>query len=437
MHFGAAWLGITGLLWLQGCGSSTELAGNPVANSSNPGAPSQSLVLGTNAVSDSISADTTSGHNNGAPSSAINGSANDENAPTIVGDPNAGDPPASPVDADPNSGDPNGGDPNSGDPNSTDPNTGDPNAGGDPNDLPPYVSTEVRIGYYLSGAQAYYTYEPANASSAPVVVFLHAYNTLDPNNYSGWIDHLLAGGNIVIFPVYQDYTSLDWQYTPNAIEALHNAYATLAEPNHVAPLDSGMAIFTHSIGGVVGMNISAQAAGAGLPVPRILLMAAPGDADDVLGLPSMQMSDYSGIPADMRFMAIVGQSDTVVGSATAIELFDKLPQVPTARRMVLELKTDSHGLPPIIAQHGAATSIAGSPTIVVPPLLVSQSPGAPVTSTIDTLDYLGYWSIGDQLLAAAFSGATFALPSGGAADTVYMGHWSDNQPVTPAQILRP
>lgn len=357
----------------------------------------------------------------------------------IAGDPNASDPNGGVLD--PNFGDPNAADPNtmtdpnnSGDPNAGDPNAGDPNSG-EPN--APYVSAAVSVSYHLTGAASYYIYEPAHASTAPLVVFLHAYNTLDPNQYSGWINHLLDGVNIVVYPVYQDYLSLDWQYTPNALVAIQNAYTDLAEPNHVQPSGGKFVVLTHSIGAVIGMNICAQATEAGLPSPAGLLMAAPGDADDVVGFPSIQMDSYSGIPASLRFIAVVGDNDTVVGTSTGIELYGKVPQIPTSLKTVIEFMSDSHGLPPLIAQHGSALSIAGQTEIHIPQRLIPQNPGGPITATIDTYDYKGYWLMADRLIASIFTGAAFSLPAGGSPNTVSLGTWSDGVAVQPALILLP
>lgn len=340
-------------------------------------------------------------------------------------------------------------------------------------------------GYYLSGPQAFYIYEPTGVSSAPVIAFFHGYNTLDPNQYGGWIKRLVAARYTVIFPVYQDYLTIDTQFTPNALNAVKNAYNILAQPGHVAPASGKFAIIAHSIGCVVGINVGALAPSNGLPAPRVILMANPGDANSFYSLPSIMLSSYSAISSTARFVALTGDLDNVVGNQVAIDLYNKLPQIPVAQKNVIEFFSDYYGLPPIVAQHGSCLAI--DPNFVADqpapkPLnagalewlagmgdaidvafadlaanedsslssldtgdggsepqarIPFQSPGGPISSTIDTMDYKGYWFIGDSMLNWAFNGAAWSLPPGGPPKTMSMGTWSDGVPVKPAQILLP
>ncbi|MEZ4892408.1 MAG: hypothetical protein R2778_05270 [Saprospiraceae bacterium] len=54
-------------------------------------------------------------------------------------------------------------------------------------------------------ADGYWLFEPADPKpdSAEVVVFLHGYGAYNPMAYGKWIKHLVAKGNIVIYPRYQ------------------------------------------------------------------------------------------------------------------------------------------------------------------------------------------------------------------------------------------
>lgn len=305
---------------------------------------------------------------------------------------------------------------------------------------------QVNAAYYASGPQGYYIYEPTGVSSAPVIAFFHAYNTLDPSQYGGWIKRLVDAKYTVIFPVFQDYITLDTQFTDNALNAVKNAFTILRQSGHVFPAAGKFAVFGHSLGCVVGINVAALGPANGLPAPKVILLANPGDADAVLSLPSIMLSSYSAIPSTTRFVALTGDMDTVVGNTTAINLYNKLTQIPAAQKNVIEFFSDNHGLPPIIAQHGSCLAI--DPNFVAKPPQASpggnaaprwafQNPGGPISSTIDTLDYKGYWFIGDTMLNWAFKGAAWTLPPGGPPKTMSMGSWSDGVAVKPAQILLP
>ena len=54
-------------------------------------------------------------------------------------------------------------------------------------------------------ADGYWLFEPADPrpDSAEVVVFMHGYGAYNPMAYGKWIKHLVAKGNIVIYPRYQ------------------------------------------------------------------------------------------------------------------------------------------------------------------------------------------------------------------------------------------
>src|SRR5262245_53103621 len=59
---------------------------------------------------------------------------------------------------------------------------------------------------YGSGAELYYLFEPASPApvgKAPVIVFVHGWQALEPFPYRPWITHLVRRGNIVIYPRYQ------------------------------------------------------------------------------------------------------------------------------------------------------------------------------------------------------------------------------------------
>jgi len=297
--------------------------------------------------------------------------------------------------------------------------------------------TKQKIG---TGTTAYWLYEPADPvpTSAPVVAFLHGYGGTNPKAYGAWIKHLVLRGNIVIFPIYQTSLANADQYTDDAITAIQSALTLLGGGGHVQPELDHFALAGHSLGGVLVANIAALANSRGLPTPKCILSAHPGDANATVPvLQSIKTGDYSSIPSATLFLGIVGNDDSVVGTDEAISIFDALTGVAADNKQVLEFFTDTYGEPDLEANHGAplasdaefdsGDSLSGSPSSAVG----VESPGP------DAFDFFGYWKLLDALMTASFFGVDRDVALGGGPAELGLGTWSDGTPVHPAEIIRP
>ena len=143
----------------------------------------------------------------------------------------------------------------------------------------------------------------------------------------------------------------------------------------------------------------------------------------------------------MHLIIIVGDQDSVVGTGTASELYNKVPQIPAGQREVIEFHSDSYGDPPLVASHGAPLAIdqsfdSGESLVAgggTPPGLPDANSDSTLT---DALDFFGYWKLSDGLFQLAFAGTSQVVDDGGVTD-LSMGEWSDGRAVTPATVFLP
>lgn len=310
----------------------------------------------------------------------------------------------------------------------------------------PGAPKNVRMTRLGDGRQEIFVYEPVQAgrTTAPVVAFIHGYTRVNPVVYGAWIRHLVLRGNIVLYPVYQDSLEGAEHYTADALTALQSAYAALQTEDHIRPEAGRFALVGHSLGGVMAMNLAALLEENNLPPAVALFVANPGDATAArIPLPSIQADNYEQIPGGVLFLAVVGDEDTVVGEDRALLLYDRLPQVPAANREVIRLRSDKHGIPPLLANHGAALAIdrefdSGATVQLLPNgrTLGLDTLGANFALP-DLFDYYGYWKWCDGLLDAAFYGENREYALGDTVEQTYMGQWGDGEPVMTAVRIRP
>lgn len=282
------------------------------------------------------------------------------------------------------------------------------------NVLPITVNNTLRITYSNNGGNPYYIFEKVDLATAPVVVFLHGYTSTppDPSAYGGWIEDLLLHGNTVIYPLYYQAGNINTsQYTPNAEAAIQTAYAQLAQPGHTAS-DGTIAVIGHSIGCVVGANFANDAVSLGLPNPKSILLANTADTNAIVGsFTPIQYSSYSGISSSAQVMFIIGNNDTVAGTTTSIEIYNKLTQLST--KWLTTLYSASHLSETLTANHFSSLSVTSDNNMTQPPVF-------------DQLDSGGYWFLFSNLQAAVLSNLTLNPGT-----EFSLGTWSDTTDITP------
>lgn len=292
-----------------------------------------------------------------------------------------------------------------------------------------------------TGAQGWWLFTPADPvpAKAPVVVFLHGWGAMNPRIYRGWIDHIVRRGNIVVYPNYQDSLfTRTATFLPNAIAGIRDALDELTS-SPVQPDFSRMAIVGHSAGGLLSAEVAVSAAAAKLPPFRVVMPVEPGDGDrggtHRSTIPSI---DVEGIPSASLMVVVVGAEDHLAGEELGLRLFDQATQVPRANKNVVELQSDYHGTPSLIANHSAPAAILdarANDTVDETPRLF---PGRDVRNknSIDAMDWYGMWKLFDALCDAAFSGIHRDIALGGTSAQLGMGVWSDGVAVKPMKVLR-
>jgi len=292
-----------------------------------------------------------------------------------------------------------------------------------------YPYTEVTRNVYGKGNNQYWIFEPASPSpqSAPLIVFNHGWGAMQPMPYGAWIEHIVRKGNIVIYPRYQAILRTPTEtMTQNAINAVKDAISRLQSGGHVMPQLDKFAIVGHSLGGTISANMAALAASVGLPQPKALMVVEPADPPETTlpfaqNEPSM-LGDYNTIPANILMLVVIGSDDGIVFDITAKTIFNHARQVSFANKNFVTIVTDSHGEPPLIADHFAP----------VAPNQDYSNGGLELggrTGEVDALDYYGFWKLLDGLTDAAFYGKNREYALGNSLEQRFMGKWSDGTPV--------
>jgi len=285
------------------------------------------------------------------------------------------------------------------------------------------------------GAQGWRLFTPTGPApaSAPVVVFCHGWGALDSKNYQAWIDHLVRRGNIVIWPNYQDsLLTPAAKFLPNAVAGVRGALASLPETRGLLHADlRRVAVVGHSAGGVLAAELAAVAKAEGLPELRAVMAVEPGDGSQGgKRRASVPLVDLAPMPATTRLLVMVGADDHRAFEELGLHIYDGARAVPAAQKNVLEMRSDRHGQPPLIANHSVpAGTFDGHPQRRA---LLADFEHAGV---VDALDF-ALWKHFDALADCAFFGRDCNIALGGGAAQTAVGNWSDGVEVIPLRVLR-
>lgn len=305
------------------------------------------------------------------------------------------------------------------------------------------VAEEVK-----DGAEGWWLFKPSTpvTTRVPVIVFCHGWGAMNPRTYRAWIDHIVRRGAIVIYPLYQDSlrTPPD-TFLPNAIAAVKDAFATLqADPASGADL-ARVAVVGHSAGGVLAAELAAVGASRGLPTIRAAMPVEPGDGSrGERHRATVPVVDLSPMPAATLLLVVVGADDHLAGETLGLRFYDEAHALPAANRNVLELESDDHGEPALVANHAAPSAYAGGAASAQPSKLrvrFAERLGGGMADlrnagAVDAIDWYGTWKLFDALTDAAFYGTHRDVALGGSPAQTSMGTWSDGVAVKPMRVLR-
>lgn len=280
---------------------------------------------------------------------------------------------------------------------------------------------DVHVGSSPRGAWLFWP-EREDNHVLPVVVFLHGFSAVNPESYLAWIHHIVRRGAVVVFPDYQTGNPIEvapTEFQANAIAGIHLAL-TEATDDVIGPASvNAFALVGHSLGGVLALNLAAAAEDEGLPVPDAVMPVEPGGCSECGGLSEIigqPFADLGGIDPETHVIMVTGDRDTVVGRSAAGIAWERLVNVPRDQRDFIELRSDDHGSPVLVADHSAPSTGGES-------------------GETDALDWYGFWKLFDLLTQCAFEEIGCDVAHGGSGQQRAMGVWSDGVPVVEALVL--
>src|SRR5262249_22725250 len=138
-------------------------------------------------------------------------------------------------------------------------------------------------------------------------------------------------------------------------------------------------------------SLAADADAAGLPRFGAVMAIEPGNSWEPPKL-AVPLADPGRIPAGTLLLVLVGADDHVVGERDGRRIYDEARQIPPADKNLLEIESDSHGSPTLLANHFAPTAAVG------------VAGGQLHAGRVDALDWYGLWKTLDALIDTAFYG---------------------------------
>jgi dienelactone hydrolase len=286
----------------------------------------------------------------------------------------------------------------------------------------------------------------------PLVVFTHGWGAVKSEHYQAWIDHIVRKGAIVVYPRYQEnLRAKPATFTANAIAGVRRAVDWLARQKDMPQPDPAQwATVGHSAGGVLAANLAVELPKAGLPAPAAVMSIQPGVTRGPEG-PVLPLADLSRMAPTTLLLVLTGEDDELVGDRDARRIFEESTTLPLTQKDLLQLRSDDHGSPALVATHRApAAPLAGyePPQRREPKGFVRKRIARKATERLaergldlnasskepavtDALDYHGTWKLFDALCAAAFANQLRDIALGGGPAQLGMGRWSDGTPVKP------
>lgn len=295
-----------------------------------------------------------------------------------------------------------------------------------------YRHRAVAFFDHAQRADGYWLFEPADPKpdSAEVVVFLHGYGAYNPMAYGKWIKHLVARGNIVIYPRYQKNLLLPAadQFPANAAKGIRDALAELRKEGRVHPRTEHVSYIGHSYGGVIAANLGVNWQQHDIPKPASMLLAEPGSGP----LKGARLAKYDGLPADLQLVIVVGEDDYVVGHEFGSLVFQTAVNTPQ-RNLVLQ-RRDSHDRRYISASHNEPYSYdldfdTGVRNYTARRVLM--------TSRLNEVDFNCYWKFADAIMDCTRHGCYAEYAFGNTPQQRRLGYWPDGRPMNALEVIVP
>lgn len=295
-----------------------------------------------------------------------------------------------------------------------------------------YKHNAVRMRDFADSPNGFWLFEPVSPvpDSADLVVFLHGYGGYNPVLYGKWIKHLVAQGNVVVYPRYQKnlIRPTPNKFARNAGDAVLEAMALISNEGRIVLRADRTIYIGHSYGGVTAANMGVDWKMLGIPKPGAMLLIQPGSGP----VRHAVKKTYAGLPEDLLLVCVVGNKDLVVG-----DTFSRLVMktaVHTSWRLMVEHYSEPYKGFLLGASHTEPYCMDRDLDIGLRNYTVSR--GAYVNRT-NALDYYGYWKFADGLSDIIRGRASKDLVFGEWPSSRFMGHWFDGKAIRPLRIECP
>lgn len=296
-----------------------------------------------------------------------------------------------------------------------------------------YRHQSVNFYDFAEKADGYWLFEPTDPrpDSANVVVFLHGYGAYNPFAYGKWVKHLVAQGNIVIYPRYQKNLVFPRpkHFPANAAKGIRDALKALQTGDHVRPRTDRVTYIGHSYGGVTAANLGVNWQRFGIPKPAAMLLAEPGTGP----FKGARLDSYTGLPDDLNLLVIVGEDDFVVGGEFGAVVFQSAKQV-RQRNFIVQRRDTSSEHRWVMATHSEPYSYDLDFDTGVRNYTALRVLG---TSRVDEVDFYCYWKLADALMDYTLHGHHGDVAFGNTPAQRFMGVWPDGRPIRPLDVFVP
>lgn len=197
------------------------------------------------------------------------------------------------------------------------------------------------------------------------------------------------------------------------------------------------------MGASISLNLALDPAAYGVPAPRALLLAAPGDAHHVARGPQAAsiLGPLERLPARLPVVLVSGLADRQIGVPTAQQIARRLCHLPATQRALLWLPGDSDQGVQVRAGHGSP----GAPdsrydfpdSRATVPAQVPPRNGFEESASLNHLDFYGYWRLTTRLLDWVAGGEYPAELFRDSAENRYLGQWPGGRPYAAARFTDP
>jgi hypothetical protein len=277
-------------------------------------------------------------------------------------------------------------------------------------------------------ANGFWLFEPAapTPKTAPVIIFMHGYGAYNPMVYGKWVKHLVAQGNIVIYPRYQDnlFKPKSEKFPETATAGIIGAIQELNTNGHVQPNLDKVIYIGHSYGGAINAYLAVFWESMGIPKPAGMLLAQPGTSK----LTGALLEDYGSLPIDLNLLCVVGSQDVVTADILSKRVFETAINTPNRNYI-------TH-FPDTLAQTTATHHEPYALDYELDNGIRNYTANRCIkTSQLNAVDYYGYWKLADALIYYTREGKYKDFAFGNTPEQRFMGLSSTGKPNREMEVV--